>query len=223
MTSESMKRSLFPLLALALVLASPLVAEEYVLTLDSEKTAAHFFLGATGHDVHGNLFLKSGELRLDTASGLASGRVTLDAARTETGNKRRDKKMHSEVLVSEEHPMITFEAQRWVGELAAQGASELEIVGTMTLVGRSHEMTLPVHIEIQDGTLQGKSTFVVPFIEWGLQDPSILFLKVDKEVQVTIEAVGELTSPAVSPAASPASTGGGSEGESSADRASPGP
>ncbi len=214
MTFESLKRSPLSLAALALLLSSPLVAEEYVLTLDSEKTTAHFLLGATGHDVEGRLFLSSGELRLDTATGLASGQVVLDALQTETGNKRRDKKMHNEVLLSEQHPMITFEAQSWSGDLAMQGASDLEIVGTMTLVGQSHAISLPIHIDVQNGALEGKSSFTVPFIDWGLRDPSILFLSVDKDVQVTVEAVGQLLSAAASPAASPAASAEPSPGKS---------
>lgn len=186
------------LATLAIFCASPMVAAEHVLTLDAEGTTAHFTLGATGHDVHGNLYLKSGTLQL-AADGTASGQVALDAVKTETGNKRRDKKMHTEVLVSEKHPMIVFEAEGWSGDLASEGASDFEISGTMTLVGQGHAMTLPIHVEVKDGALEGNSTFSVPFIEWGLEDPSILFLSVAKEVEVTIEAVGRLTS---SPASS---------------------
>jgi polyisoprenoid-binding protein YceI len=173
-----------------------MVAADHVLTLDAEGTTAHFALGATGHDVHGNLYLKSGELQL-AADGTASGQVVLDAVKTETGNKRRDKKMHNEVLVSDKNPMIVFEAEGWSGDLASEGTSDFEISGTMTLVGQGHAMTLPIHLEVKDGALEGNSTFSVPFIEWGLEDPSILFLSVAKEVEVTIEAVGRLASAAL--------------------------
>jgi hypothetical protein len=34
---------------------------------------------------------------------------------------------------------------------------------------------------------------IVPYLDWGLQDPSFFILRVEKEVRVTIHAVGRLT------------------------------
>lgn len=192
--------SRYSVLAFALIVgfAPALLAQNHVLTLNPQESQVTFLLGATGHDVEGTLHMKSGELHLQVDDRTASGKVTLDALKTDTGSKRRDKKMHSEVLESERHPLIVFEAQRWTGEVASQGKSEIEVIGTMTLVGKSHPMTLPIQFEVDGDRLSGQSTFTVPFIEWGLRDPSILFLSVDKEVEVTVEAIGQLaTTPAV--------------------------
>ena len=105
--------------SLAISLSLPLFAAEQVATLEPDDTAVTFFLEATGHDVEGKLYLRSGEIRLDPATGLAAGELVIDATRAESGSKKRDKAMHKKVLESEQHPWISFKAERYEGELAA--------------------------------------------------------------------------------------------------------
>ncbi len=181
---------LFPTL---LGLALPLLAGEQILTLDPEASQVTFVLEATGHDVHGNLFLQPGEIRFDTATGAATGEVKIDARRSETGNSRRDKKMHKVVLKSEEHPLIVFTVERMEGEVATTGASNIQLHGTVSLLGVEHPLTLAVDLEIEVERFRATTTFTVPYVEWGLQDPSFLFLRVGKVVEVTVSAEGILT------------------------------
>ncbi len=181
---------LFPTL---LGLALPLLAGEQILTLDPEASQVTFVLEATGHDVHGNLFLQPGEIRFDTATGAATGDVKIDARRSETGNSRRDKKMHKVVLKSEEHPLIVFTVERMEGEVATTGASNIQLFGTVSLLGVEHRLTLAVDLEIEVERFRATTTFTVPYVEWGLQDPSFLFLRVRKVVEVTVSIEGILT------------------------------
>ena len=45
-----------------------------------------------------------------------------------------------------------------------------------------------------DGTqVRGTGTMIVPYLDWGLKDPSFFLLRVEKEVRVTIHAVGRLS------------------------------
>ena len=41
--------------------------------------------------------------------------------------------------------------------------------------------------------LDASGTFSVPYVEWGMKDPSKAFLRVGKAVDVTIDAKGALT------------------------------
>ncbi len=176
-----------------LFLSLPALADERVLTLDPETTEVSFHLGATGHDVAGKLYLQAGEIHVDAETGSAWGELKIDAVRGETGNKRRDTAMNKEVLESSRHPWIVFKAQRIDGTVAANGPSQVSLVGTLTLLGVDHPFTLPADVEVEGDRLEAHTSFVVPYVEWGLKNPSVAFLRVAKEVDVEITAAGSWT------------------------------
>ncbi len=184
------------LFSIAPILALPAIGAEQVLDLEPETTRVTFTLKAAVHDVAGTLYLHGGRIRFDAATGVASGEVSIDAKRAETGSEKRDKKMHKKVLESEHHPLIVFRPERIEGEIAAEGSSEIQLIGTVTLLGTDHALTLPSTVEIEDGAVSTRATFAVPYVEWGLHDPSVLFLRVAKVVEVTISAVGTLSAAA---------------------------
>lgn len=184
-------RRLLPCL-LTVALALPAAAGAETLRLDPAKSKLGFHLPATGHDVEGVLALQSGLLTFDRATGEADGTIVLDAAATSTGNGSRDKKMRGEVLLADRFPKILFHARRLEGALAAAGKSQVRLVGNVDLVGVEHELTLPVEAEIVGERLTASSSFDIPFVAWGLEDPSILFLKVDPTLRVTLEVEGVL-------------------------------
>ncbi len=192
-------KALFILVACALTL--PALGLEQVLDLEPQATEVTFTLEATGHDVAGTLYLHTGQIRFDAETGVAAGEVSIDARRADTGHKKRDKAMHKKVLDSEHHPLIVFKPERLEGEIAAEGASDVQLHGTVTLLGADHPLTLPTRVEIAGGVVTSRTTFAVPYVEWGLHDPSIFFLRVAKVVDVTIAATGKLTGEAVPVAA----------------------
>jgi polyisoprenoid-binding protein YceI len=191
-----MRKALLPLLAVSL-LASGLcstaaLAAERTLSLDPAHTEVTFLLGATGHDVHGVLHLQGGVIRFDAAAGTASGDVVIDARLAETGNAKRDKTMHAKVLNSVSFPSMVFHARSIEGELQPSGHSEITLVGTVTLVGKDHPLSLPTQVDVDGSAVSASATFTVPFVEWGLHDPSTFILKVAKKVDVSIAAKGTL-------------------------------
>jgi polyisoprenoid-binding protein YceI len=180
------------LVALAAFSAATVSSAE-TLTLEPAKTKLALHLPATGHDVEGTLALKAGTIEFDRAAGTAGGLIEIDALKTATGSGSRDKKMHEEVLLSAKFPLIAFKPQKIVGTLPSEGKGQITLVGTLTLIGQARELSLPTEVEIQGQTVKAKSSFKIPFVAWGLKDPSILFLKVDKEVQIKLELEGALT------------------------------
>ena len=178
-------------IALALLaLAAPLTAGELQIELDPELTSISFRLQATLHSVHGSAALTAGSLRLNTESGAMTGAVTVDSTTAETGNKKRDKKMHDKVLATANHPEIVLRTRRLEGELAQQGASDVTLHGAIEILGQSHEIGVPLHIEIDGGHFTANFEFEIPYVDWGLEDPSTFVLRVAKDVQVTVEAAG---------------------------------
>jgi len=178
--------------ALLALTASPAPAAGLRIELDPARTQVRFSLGATLHTVQGGVRLASGALSFDPATGLANGEIVIDAASAETGNNKRDEMMHAEVLVSAAHPRIVLRPLRLEGELQPEGASELTLVAELELVGARHELRLPLAVEVSAETFTTRAEFTVPYVSWGLGDPSTFLLRVAKEVEVVVEAAGAL-------------------------------
>jgi len=182
----------------ALALAMPGAgAAERVLTLDPEATRVRFDLDTTLHHVEGHLYVTSGRVTFDLDGGTASGEIVLDAARTETGNGSRDKKMHKSVLESALYPTIVFRPATARGTLPAEGSGRVILDGTVSIHGADHPLTLEADVVVDDGAATGTATFVVPYVDWGMDNPSLFVLRVAKQVDVTVEAVGRVESTAV--------------------------
>ena len=177
--------------------AAPLLAEELILTLDPEDSTVGFTLGATLHTVEGSFRLEEGELTFDPETGEVSGRVVVDATSGETGNNKRDRDMHRKVLESEQYPDFVFLPSRLEGAFDPAGASELTLHGTVRIHGGEHEVAVPatVAVHAEEGgerRLEATGTFEVPYVEWGLKDPSRFLLRVAKSVEVTVHAEGRI-------------------------------
>lgn len=185
-------RRFFPAaLLIPILLAAPAaLAGEEVFTVDSAKSAVTFFLGATGHDVEGTLAAPSGAIRFDPATGTASGEIQIDLHGGKTGNEKRDKTMHTEVLETEKFPLATLHARQLKGTLAPSGTSEVTLEGTLDIHGLEHPVAIPAKVTLADGRMTVDGTFEIPFIEWGMHDPSWFVLRVDKKVKVHIQAAG---------------------------------
>jgi hypothetical protein len=50
-----------------------------------------------------------------------------------------------------------------------------------------------MQIHIDGGALNAKTHFIVPYVQWGLKDPSVFILKVAKEVDIDLTLTGKLT------------------------------
>jgi polyisoprenoid-binding protein YceI len=162
-----------------------------LLRADAERTKVEFTLGAVLHTVHGTFRFKRGEIRFDPAGGSAGGELVVDATSAETGDAARDKTMHKTVLESARYPEIVFRPDRVTGQVAAHGASQVKLHGVFSIHGAQHEMELPVDVEASGGEYRATVKFSVPFVEWGMKDPSTLFLRVEKRVDITIHAVAK--------------------------------
>lgn len=184
-------------IVLAIILMAALAAvsaraEQHVLALDPQASKVTFTLKATGHVVEGGLALKSGRIAFDPATGAASGEIAIDLKSAGTGNKTRDQKMHDEVLETKKHPLAVFRAERLRGTVPASGTGQVTLDGMLSLHGSDHKVSLPAKLEVQNGRVKAVAQFQIPYVEWGLDDPSVVMLRVAKEVTVTVRAEGTL-------------------------------
>lgn len=180
----------------------PVRAEEQVLELDPAATLVHFSVGATGHDVHGTFHVTGGSVRFDPATGAAAGEIRVDALSAETGNGSRDKTLQEDVLDTGSFPLLVFTPEKLVGSLPASGKASVELRGTVQLHGASHPLALPATVEREGDRITLAADFPIPYVEWGLHNPSFLFLRVDDVVQVHLEGRGSLAPSATATVAS---------------------
>ena len=172
--------------------AAPGPAAEWQIELDPLRTIVSFTLKATMHSVHGTAAATSAEINFDPDTGMATGEIVIDATSAETGNHSRDKKMHRKVLVTVDHPQIVLRIRSLQGHLTLEGTSEVTLHGEIEILGQPHEIGIPLQVTIDGGDFTAKAEFEIPYVEWGLKDPSTFVLRVAKEVQVVIEAAGTI-------------------------------
>jgi polyisoprenoid-binding protein YceI len=165
---------------------------ELLLEIDPALSKVHWTLNTTFHTVHGTFALRKGAMRVDLATGKASGEIMVDATSGNSGNDGRDRKMHKEVLESSRYTDIVFRPDRVEGKIARQGTSTVQVHGMFVLHGSKHEMTVPVQAELNADHWTASSKFNVPFIDWGLKNPSTFLLKVNHAVQIELELKGRV-------------------------------
>lgn len=167
--------------------------QDTVVKLDPARTTIDFTLGAVLHTVHGSFRLKNGEIRFDAATGKASGEVVVEASSGGTENSSRDEKMQQEVLESQKYPGIVFTPKLVHGSIVPQGTSEVQVTGTFRLHGQNHDVTLTFLVVRSSGNEITASThFGIPYVSWGLKDPSTFVLRVDKLVNLEVAAKGQI-------------------------------
>lgn len=187
-------------LAFALFLVLDLSAQQVQVRLDPSQTKINWTLGDVLHTVHGTFRLKSGQLSFDPHTGNASGEFIVDATSGDSGNQMRDNKMNKEVLETKRYPEITFLAKKVMGPWTDHGTSTLQVQGVFHIHGTDHDITLPMTIEAAGSSVDAATSFDVPYQAWGMKNPSTLFLRVDNKVQISIAAVGQVTSAGVASA-----------------------
>lgn len=179
-------------IALTSLLSIAAAAQEEVFEIEPAQSHVNFTLGDVLHTVHGTFQLKSGTIRFDRTTGAASGQLVVDATSGNSGSNARDHKMHKDVLESQKYPDIVLAVQHVTGTIPTAGATTLQIEGTMTLHGQSHPMTMSVPVQVNGSEAAADVNFDVPYVKWGLKNPSTLFLRVNQDVQISVHAVGKL-------------------------------
>jgi polyisoprenoid-binding protein YceI len=145
------------------------------------------------HPVHGTFKLKSGEFLFNPKTGLAEGEILVDATTGESGNAARDKRMQDEVLESNRYPAIFYHPTEIKGPFkAGEGMQDLTGEGTFNIHGADHPLELPLKVQISADTVTATTRFTVPYVEWGMKNPSRFLLRVGKQVEIEVSAKGTI-------------------------------
>lgn len=172
--------------------AAPAAVSEIVLTLDPAQSQVHWTVDSTLHTVHGTFTLKSGTVHFDPGTGKAGGEIVVFAPSGESGNGSRDKRMHKEILETAKYPEVVFRPTQVAGKVGASGASDVTLSGVFSIHGADHDLIAQVHAELAGDRWRGTSKFEVPYVKWGIKDPSNFLLKVKPVVNVELEMSGQV-------------------------------
>ncbi len=183
----------FAVLALAVILAPAALAQHQTFAVNPDASEVKMTLKTTHELVNGAFHIQSGSVEFDRGTPKMSGSVVVLAGSGKTGNGSRDKKMNKEILQVEQHATVSFEPKSYAGVIAPSGDSTIQVTGIFTLLGTPHEITIPMLVHLEGTTATAKAHFAVPYIQWGLKDPSFLFWKADNDVAIDLLLTGRLS------------------------------
>ena len=188
----------FAVLALAVTLVPAAFAQKAPaplhLHLDPGQTEVHFTLKDTIHTVHGTFKMSAGAIDFDPQTGEASGQIVVDTGSGASGNDSRDGKMKREYLEAPSFPVATYDVEHVNGYDSAKQIQKITVNGTMTLHGAKHALVMEFALSRDGQTTVAVTHFLIPYVAWGIKDPSNAFIHVEKEVLMEISARGALNS-----------------------------
>jgi len=184
-----------PLLLLVALSLAPTLRAQETISLDPAHSEVHFTLGDVLHVVHGTFNLQNGEIQFFPATGKAAGSIVVDAASGLSGNSTRDHRMTNDELKVSEYKTVTFAPTQVTGTFNPSGDSTLTVRGLFTLLGTAHPIDVPMKVNVSGDQLHATGSFSVPYVQWGVKDPSTLMLRVNKEVQIDLSLNGTLHHP----------------------------
>ncbi len=165
---------------------------EIVLTVDPAKSKVHFIADSSLHMVHGTFNLKSGTMHFDPETGKAGGEIVVYASSGDSGNDKRDARMHKEILETAKYPEAVFRPTQVEGKVSVSGVADVKLYGAFLIHGSEHELVATVHAELAGDHWKGTAKFDVPYVAWGIKDPSNFLLRVKREVSVELEMIGDV-------------------------------
>lgn len=164
-------------------------AQPITINLDPSKTKIEFTLGDLLHTVHGTFKLKSGRLEFDPGTKAISGQVVVDASSGESGNATRDRRMRKNILESDRYAEITFTVTGIRGDLTLAASSSITVEGWFEIHGQRHRLSLLMQIQTSGAEATAKGRFVVPYVAWGMKNPSTFILRVNQQVDIDVTTV----------------------------------
>ncbi|MDQ6663608.1 MAG: YceI family protein [Acidobacteriota bacterium] len=167
-------------------------AQDVSVMVDPARSTVQFTLGDVLHTVRGTFRVKNGVVRLNPTDGTASGQIVVDARSGSSGSGMRDRRMHNDILQSDRYPDATFSPDRVTGRLSMEGESQVDVHGVLRIHGQDHEVTLPAKVKFENGQITAKASFTMPYVDWGMKNPSNFVLKVSDKVDLAMSLTGNI-------------------------------
>jgi YceI-like domain len=183
----------FAVVALALTFAPAALAQHQTFAVNPDASDVRMKLSTTHEVVNGTFHVQSGSINFDRTASNISGTVIVAAGSGKTGNDSRDKKMNKDILKVDQFATVSFVPKMYSGTIVASGDSTIQVSGVFTLLGSAHDLTIPMQIHIDGSKATAKGQFVVPYVQWGLKNPSFLIWRAENNVGIDLNLVGQIS------------------------------
>jgi len=111
-----------------------------------------------------------------TTTTLASGALTVDTTKIASDESRRDDRMRSQGLQTDQYPTATFALTQPVVIPAAAIAgtsTDITLVGDLTLHGTTKSVSIPAKAQLVGGQVQVVGSITFPLSDFGITPPNI--------------------------------------------------
>jgi polyisoprenoid-binding protein YceI len=183
----------FAFFGLAAVLAPAALAQHQTFAVNPDASQVKMTLNTTHEVVNGTFHIQSGRIEFDRSAAKISGSVVVLAGSGKTGNDSRDNKMNKDILKVQQYTTVSFEPKTYTGAIAPSGDSTIQVTGIFTLLGTPHEITIPILVHLEGTAATAKAHFVVPYVQWGLKNPSFFVWKADNDVAIDLFLAGRIS------------------------------
>jgi polyisoprenoid-binding protein YceI len=180
-------------LALPLLFASSAVAQRRTFTVNPNMSQVQMTLKTNHGVVHGTFHIQSGSISYDRSAPKISGSIVVAAGSGTTGNNSRDKKMDKYILKVAQYATVTFMPIGYTGMIAPTGDSTIQVSGILTLLGTLNAITIPMQIHVAGDDCTAKAHFAIPYVRWGLKNPSFMFFRAANDVDLDLNLIGKLS------------------------------
>ncbi|HEX5149355.1 MAG TPA: YceI family protein [Candidatus Limnocylindrales bacterium] len=130
--------------------------------------------GAVGRtsDVSGSITIESD----GTTITLTGGTLMVDTTTIASDEARRDNRLRTEGLQTEQFPTATFTVTEPVeipAAAVAGTAADLALIGDLTLHGVTKPVSIPVQAQLVDGTIQVAGSITFPLADFDIVAPNV--------------------------------------------------
>lgn len=171
-----------------------------VYRIDPDQSKATYRVGETFFDQRGFVIAVgttnavAGDILVDPANLPASqvGEIVVDISQLRTDEPMRDNAIRRKWLESATYPFARFSNTRITGSPATATEGQpfkFQITGDMTVRQATRPVTWDAEATLNGDSLQGKATTKLKMSDFGIDPPSLLDLKVEDDVELTLDFV----------------------------------
>ena len=183
----------YAMFAVAAILGPAALAQRQTFVVNPDASEVRITLNTTHEVVNGTFHVQQGSVEFDRSNPKMAGFIAVLAGSGKTGNDSRDKKMYRDILDIDQYKTVSFEPRAYSGTIAPSGDSDIRVKGIFTLLGVPHEITVPIQVHLDGGSAIAQAHFVVPYVQWGLKNPSFLIWKAENDVAIDVNLVGTVS------------------------------